>query len=295
MSADIIRAVDELPTNSLTVRALKALDFIAPGQWQNLVGFDNTIRAVTGETDETVIYQCRARCEELYNDKSQGYQRALWLYQTVDSTDKALGAAALANKVGERVSFLGFLNRITPKADKAQSIDLSIKLVSEVVCFTLVNGLPGDSIGDFVAALSSYEKESLIRMAALIAFDGLIPLGPDFLDKVLNTVGSMGPNELAQNGTFQRVQSLIPGGDTAGQLGFINTSLNSVQGWMRSFISERGITQSAVLNNLRGFVDASDDKLDYLAGFLDLSTNYFEHTGTQLLARSLIERAIAEI
>jgi len=295
MSSDIVRAVDALPNDGITVRALRALDFVAPGAWQNVVGFDNTIRAVTGETDETVIYQCRARAEELYNDKSQGYQRALWLYQTVDSTDKALGAAALANKVGEKVSFLGFLNRLTPKADKAQSIDLSVKLVSEVVCFCLVNGLPGDSIGDFVGALSSYESESLIRMAALISFDGLIPLGPDFLDKVLDTMGGLGANELSQNATFQRVQSLIPGGDAGGQLGFINTSLGSVQGWMRSFMGERGLTVESVVASLRQYVDVSDDKLDYLAAFLDMSTNYFEHTGTQLLARSLVERAIGEI
>jgi len=41
------------------------------------------------------------------------------------STDAALGAAALANKVGEKIGFW-VLNRITPKADKAQTIDLSL-------------------------------------------------------------------------------------------------------------------------------------------------------------------------
>jgi hypothetical protein len=30
----------------------------------------------------------------------------MWLYQTVDKTDKALGGAALANKVGERIPLL---------------------------------------------------------------------------------------------------------------------------------------------------------------------------------------------
>jgi hypothetical protein len=39
----------------------------------------------------------------------------------------------------------------------------------------------------------------------------------------------------------------------------------------------------------------SDSKLDYLAAFLDVTTNYYEHTGTQTLARRLIERAYAEI
>jgi hypothetical protein len=32
----------------------------------------------------------------------------MWLYQTVDKTDYALGAAALANKVGEKIPLMGF-------------------------------------------------------------------------------------------------------------------------------------------------------------------------------------------
>jgi len=72
-----------------------------------VVGFENTIRTVTGETDESLIQQIGERAIYLYNDRSQGYQRAMWLYQTVDSTDAALGAAALANKVGENW-LLGF-------------------------------------------------------------------------------------------------------------------------------------------------------------------------------------------
>ena len=101
--------------------SLRSLDFVIPGQWQNIVGFENTIRAVTGETDQDLIQQIGDRAVYLFNDKSQGYQRALWLYQTVDSASSALGAAALANKVGEKIPFLGFLGNLTPKAEKAQT------------------------------------------------------------------------------------------------------------------------------------------------------------------------------
>jgi hypothetical protein len=45
---------------------------------------------------------------------------------------------------------------------------------------------------------------------------------------------------------------------------------------------------------MRGLVDVADDKLDYLAAFLDGTTNYFEHTGIQTVARTLINRAYAE-
>lgn len=295
MSKTIYDLVNELPTNNMTIRVLRALDFVVPGQWENVVGFENTIRKVTGETDPSMIQQIGDRAVWLFNDKSEGYQRALWLYQTVDSTDSALGAAALANKVGEKVSLLGFLNRITPNPEKAQAIDLSIKLVVELVAFCQINGIPGDSIGDFVASLADYEGESLMRMAALVCLDGLIPLGPDFILKAQSTLGNLSPKELEQNATFSRIKTLVPGNSTGGQLDFIGQSFDSVKGWMTNFVEKRDLTPGKVFGNLQNFIEASEGKLDYLAAFLDMTTNYYEHTGIQTLARRLIERAVAEI
>lgn len=295
MSKPIFELVDDLPTNNLTVTALRSLDFVVPGQWENVVGFENTIRKVTGETDEAVIQEIGDRAVWLFNDKSQGYQNALWLYQTVDRTDKALGTAAFANKVGEKIGLLGFLNRITPNSNKAQTIDLSIKLVAELVAFCQINGIPGDSIGDFVASLSDYEGESLMRMAALVCFDGLIPLGPDFLLKAQSILSNLSPKELEQNSTFSSIEKMIPGNNSRSKLDFIGNSFDSVTGWMGNFVAKHGLTPQKVSKNLTKFLEFSDDKLDYLAAFLDVSTNYFEHTGTQTLARRLIERANAEI
>lgn len=295
MSKSIFELVDELPTNNLTISALRTLDFIAPGEWENVVGFVNTIKTVTGETDEDFIQQIGERAVFLYNDRSQGYQRAMWLYQTVDSTDKALGAAALANKVGEKIPLLGFLNRVTPKAEKAQTIDLCLKLVTELVAFCQINGIPGDSIGDFVASLGEYSGESFIRMAALVCFDGLIPLGPGFISRALSGISQTSPQELEQNSTFQNIRDSIPGQDSGSKLNFIGESFDSVKGWMSGLVTSKGLTPEKVANNLQGFIDFSGDKLDYLAAFLDVSTNYYEHTGTQTLARRLIERASAEI
>jgi hypothetical protein len=295
VSKAIYDLVNELPTNNLTIKVLRSLDFVVPGQWENLVGFENTIRKVTGESDEATIQQIGARAVHLFNDKSQGYQRALWLYQTVDSTDSALGAAALANKVGEKIPLLGLLNRVTPNPEKAQTIDLSVKLVAEIVAFCQINGIPGDSIGDFVASLADYGGESLMRMAALVCLDALIPLGPDFLLKAQSTLSNLSPKELDSNSTFNRIKSLIPGNGLGGQLDFIGTSFDSVKGWMGNFVAERNLTPQQVASKIQNFVEVSDDKLDYLAAFLDMSTNYYEHTGTQTLARRLIERAVAEI
>lgn len=296
MSKPIFELVNELPTHNLTTMTLESLDFVAPGQWQNLVGFENTIRAVTGETDESMIQQIGDRAVWLYNDKSQGYQRAMWLYQKVDSADSALGAAALANKVGNKIPLLGgLLTKVTPNPNKAQSIDLCIKLVVELVAFCQINGIPGDSIGDFISALADYSGESLMRMVALVCIDGLIPLGPDFLLKAQSTLNNLNPQELNQNPTFGNVKELIPGGNTQGQLNFIGDSFDSVKGWMSNLVADNNLTPEKVFSRLQSFLEFSNDKLDYVAAFLDMSTNYYEHTGTQTLARRLIERAVAEI
>ncbi len=296
MAKSIFELVDELPTSNITIFTLRSLDFVVPGQWENVVGFTNTIRHVTGETDEDLIQQIGERAIYLYNDKSQGYQRAMWLYQSVDRADSALGAAALANKVGDKIPLLGgLLTRFTPKANKAQAIDLCLKLVVELVAFCQINGIPGDSIGDFVASLGEYSGESLMRMAALVCIDGLIPLGPDFILQAQSHLAQTSPSELQQNNTFQEVNSLIPGGNPTGQLNFIGESFDSVKGWMSNFVSDRGLTPEKVVSNMQRFVEISNDKLDYLGAFLDMTTNYYEHTGTQTLARRLIERAVAEI
>lgn len=294
MSTKIYEKVDKLPKGGLTVMALKSLDKFVPGQWDNLVGFDNTIKKVTGETDEAMVQAIGERAIALFNDKSQGYQRTLWLYETVDSASGLLGAAAMANRIGQD-TFLGFLTNLTPKPEKAQTIDLVVKLVTELVAFCHINGIPGDSLGDFLAALGDYSGESLMRMAALVSFDGIIPLGADFSTKALNLIKGMGPSDLENNPTFKGVQKEIPGDNAKGKLSFITESFESTQGWMDRFVRDRGITQSGLVDNLAGFVEGSKGKLDYLGAFLDVSVKYYEHTGVQTLARRLIERAVAEI
>ncbi|NMG60860.1 hypothetical protein E1H12_20695, partial [Geitlerinema sp. P-1104] len=156
MSKSIQQRVDDLPTRNLTIFSLNALDNIVPGKWENLVGWDNTIKTITQESDPAILDLVSRRAIALYDDKSQGYQTALWLYDTIDRTGSALGTAALGNKIGEKIPLLGFLSKLTPKAEKAQTIDLSLKLVVEVVAFCKINGIPGDSLGDFLRSLSDY-------------------------------------------------------------------------------------------------------------------------------------------
>ncbi|WP_055075825.1 hypothetical protein [Pseudanabaena sp. 'Roaring Creek'] len=295
MSKPIQQLVDELPHSNLTVSALRSLDFIAPGEWHNLVGFVNTIKTVTGETDQDLIQQIGERAIYLYNDRSQGYQRALWLYESVDNTDKALGAEILANKVGENIPLVGFLNKVTPKPEKSQAIDLCLKLVAESTAFCHINGIPPSSLGDFVSSLGEYSGESLIRMVALVCFDGLLPLGANFIQQTLSWIGRIGPNELEQSSTFQTIKDEIPGQSSSSKLNFIGESLDSVKGWMNNLVVSNDLSPEKITRNLQSFANFSDDKLNYIAAFLDVATNYYEHTGTQTIARRLIERAIAEI
>ncbi|NES69186.1 MAG: hypothetical protein F6K24_30140, partial [Okeania sp. SIO2D1] len=62
-----------------------------------------------------------------------------------------------------------------------------------------------------------------------------------------------------------------------------------------NLVSSQGLDPQMIIDHLQGFVDIADDKLDYLAAFLDLTTNYFEHTGTQTVARRLILQAAEEV
>lgn len=290
MSQSISKLVDNLPTSSMTVYLLRSLDFVVPGEWQNLVGFDNTIRAVTGITDKNQIEEIGERAIALYNDHKEVYQQILWLYQTIDRADSAIGAAALANKVGEKISFLSFLNQLTPKADTVQTIDLCLKLVVEVIAFSRLHGVP-TSIETFRNSLANYHNESVMRMAALIAVDGLIPLGPNFILKAQSILGQLNTSQLEGNTTFQSISSTIPGNNTAGKLGFISESFASVKSWMNNFVISRRLTPETIVAHLQQFMTVADDRLDYLAAFLDMSTNYYEHTGTQTVARNLILRA----
>jgi len=71
--------------------------------------------------------------------------------------------------------------------------------------------------------------------------------------------------------------------------------LSSVKDWSTSFVSSHNLGVDKIVSKLRGTLPGVESHLDYLGAFLDMSVNYFEHTGTQSIARSLISRAAAEI
>ncbi|MEL7007590.1 MAG: hypothetical protein AAGM29_03135 [Cyanobacteria bacterium J06588_4] len=286
MSTSIVELVDNLPTDNITVKVLKTISTFTPGKWENLVGFNNTITAVTGVTSTAEIAQIRDRALSLYDDKKQGYQTAVWLYRTVDNTDKAIAAAAIADKLGDKFRFIPFLDKITPKADSIQSVDLRIKLVAELIIFSKLNDLSLNP-SQFAGALKeNYQNEALLRMASLICIDGILPLGVNFVSKVKQDLEQR--DNLKANPAYDAVGELIP---VDNKEEFIDQSFNAAGDWMDSFSQKLGVTPETLSKKLGGFIELADGKLDYLAAFLDGSTNFFEHTGIQTVARRLITEA----
>ena len=295
MAKSIYENVNELSTGGLTVRMLHTLDWIVPGEYKNITKFEEMITAVTGETDQAFIQKVGERAIALYNDRSQGYQRALWLYRSVDSVQGIAGTTAFLSKIGQDVGFLGFLGKLLPKEDTTQAVDLGLKLVTEVAAFCYLNGIPGDHVGDFVESLGDYHHEALMRMGTLVCVDGLLPLGPDFVQKATAMLERTGAAGLAKNERYQRIQGMLPGGSSKESLGYMEKSLGAVQGWIQNFVASHSLTQNKVFQSVKGLSDKIEGKLDYAAAFLDMTTDYFEHTGTQTVARSLISRAAGEV
>lgn len=294
MAKAIYELVDELPRRSLTVAMLQSLDWLVPGDYVNLVGFEETIRAVTGETDTQYVGRVGRRAIELYNDTTQGYQRGLWIYRAADSVQGIAGTAALVEKISESFSFLKWFGVLTPKSEVSQSIDLAVKLVSEVVAFLNINGRPGENIGEFVESLTDYRDESRMRLATMIAVDGVLPLGPEFLSKAIDRIQG-NPDQVRQNDRFQRLRGLLPGDSSSDQIGFMGQSLSALTGFVPDFIKQHGITQNRIIDSVQNLSDKYEGSMDYLAAALDMTTDYFEHTGTQTVARQLITRAVSEI
>src|SRR3954453_2974329 len=100
MSEPIHALVDQLSTSGLTVTLLRALDYVVPGQWENITSFQRMIESATGETDPALVQKVGERAILLYNSEPS-YARAVSIFQLVDSESTGAGAAALANRLGD--------------------------------------------------------------------------------------------------------------------------------------------------------------------------------------------------
>jgi hypothetical protein len=287
------RLLEELPSTNLTTLVLRGLDYVVPGQWENVTNLEEMIKKVTGEEDQGIIQQVGERAITLYTDSSQGYQRAIQVFTLVDSVGTMAGAVTMTHQLGERFNW-DLLKDHTPKPDTAQAIDAGIKFAAELVTFTLTNGIPGDSVGDFARAVQQYEKEDVMRLAAWLAFDCVLPLGPGFFSKILGALNDFTEDQLANHPRFAKIAGYLPGG-IGEQKALVIRNLEEQQGHLEGFVNEKGITQESLLERVKGWVDASDAKLDLVSSMIDVMTDYFEHTGVQSVARRVVSRAYGEI
>jgi hypothetical protein len=294
MSESIVRLLEALPETSLTTRALDAVDAIVPGTWTNITSFRGLIEDETGESDEAVIQAIGEKAIALFADPDTGFQRAVTLYSAVDSGATVAGLASLAGKLAEDVSWLSFLDGVTPKPETAQAIDAALKLAAEVAAFVATQGLPGDGVGDFAASVMHAAKEDKIRLTAWVLYDGILPLGPDFLSHAIDAVTG-GFASLEESPLYQKVKGFLPGSGEEEQRGHLLGVLTASAPWIGEITQRPEASQAGIADRVKGFLDGAEGKLDYAASILDLSTNIFEHTGIQTVARRCIRRAYAEV
>jgi hypothetical protein len=164
-----------------------------------------------------------------------------------------------------------------------------------MLAFTQVNGLPGDSFAAFGDSLREYSGEARVRMAALVCFDALLPLGDNALQRLDDLLGQVGSRELHQLPSYAGMASLLPGRGDAAHLSFMRRGVDQWLGWADGFVGDLGLSGQRAVRALESTLGPWHGGMEQLATFLDAFTDTYSHTGVQAVARRLVERAAAEI
>jgi len=295
MSATVLERLERLPRRNLTVLALRGISTLVPGSWQNQTSPEALISEVLGSDDPDLVQQVRARADELSRARHEGYRRALSLYDAVNRSQKAAGGLRVLANVAGALPLVKRLAVLTPASQTLQAVDLSLKVAAEMLAFTQVNGLPGDSFAAFGDSLREYSGEARVRMAALVCFDALLPLGDNALHRLDGLLGQVGSRELHQLPSYAGMASLLPGRGDAAHLSFVRRGVDQWLGWADGFVGDLGLSGQRAVRALETTIGPWHGGLEQLATFLDAFTDTYSHTGVQAVARRLVERAAAEI
>jgi hypothetical protein len=295
MSATVLERLERLPRRNLTVLALRGISTLVPGGWQNQTSPEALITDVLGSDDLDLVQQVRARADELSRARHEGYRRALSLYDAVNRSQKAAGGLRVLANVAGALPLVKRLAVLTPASQTLQAVDLSLKVAAEMLAFTQVNGLPGDSFAAFGDSLREYSGEARVRMAALVCFDALLPLGDNALHRLDGLLGQVGSRELHQLPSYAGMASLLPGRGDAAHLSFMRRGVDQWLGWADGFVGELGLSGQRAVRALETTIGPWHGGMEQLATFLDAFTDTYSHTGVQAVARRLVERAAAEI
>ncbi|MEI7665689.1 MAG: hypothetical protein WCI65_06550 [Synechococcaceae cyanobacterium ELA263] len=291
----VLERLDRLPRRNLTVLALKGISTLVPGGWHNTTSANELISSVLGSSDAALIAQVRARADVLSRARHEGYGRALSLYDAVNRSQKAAGGLRLLANVAAVLPLVKRAANLTPTSDTLQAVDLSLKVAAEMLAFTQVNGLPGDSFAEFGSSLGEYAGEARVRMAALICFDALLPLGDQGLQRLDGLLGRVGQRELRLSPAYAGMAAMIPGRGDEAHLGFLRRGVDQWLGWAAGFASDLGLSGQKAVQALESSLGPWQGGFEQLATFLDAFTDTYQHTGVQAVARRLVERAAAEI
>ena len=295
MSATVLERLERLPRRNLTVLALRGISTLVPGGWQNQTSPEELISDVLGSDDLELVQQVRARADELSRARHEGYRRALSLYDAVNRSQKAAGGLRVLANVAGALPLVKRLAVLTPASQTLQAVDLSLKVAAEMLAFTQVNGLPGDSFAAFGDSLREYSGEARVRMAALVCFDALLPLGDNALHRLDDLLGQVGSRELHQLPSYAGMASLLPGRGDAAHLSFVRRGVDQWLGWADGFVGDLGLSGQRAVRALEATIGPWHGGMEQLATFLDAFTDTYSHTGEQAVARRLVERAAAEI
>lgn len=299
----VIEALHALPTGGLTVKALEALDFAVPGEWANVTRFDDLLVEVSGIDNPVILATLRSRALALQNDPAQHFDEALRVYQLVDTMDQVAAGAAMASKVGGLLGSFGgigdMISKVAPKPETTQCVDAGVKLVAELVAFGLLNGIPSadaDGLARFTGALADYGRYDLMRIAAWVVYDGLLPLGPDFLPKMIGTFTEAASSDaLTNNRVFASLGERLPGSSLPEKRAFMVTTLQRTGDWVERFVADRGLSHDRVMGQLESVLSLAGGTGDYVAAAVDAGTALTSHTGTQTVARSLARTVLHDL
>lgn len=290
----VLERLERLPRRNLTVLALKGIGSLAGG-WQNITSADALISDVLGTSDPALLAQVRARADALSRARHEGYGRALSLYDAVNRSQKASGGLRVLANVTGGLPLVKQMARIVQPSDTLQAVDLSLKVAAEMLAFTQVNGLPGNSFADFAAALQDYAGEAKVRMAALVCFDALLPLGDQALERLEDLLAGVSGRDLRQLPAYGAMAGLLPGRGDEAHLSFLRQGVGTWLGWAGGFIGSLALTGQRAVHALESTLGPWQGSFEGLAAFLDAFTDTYQHTGVQAVARRLVERAAAEI
>ena len=122
-----------------------------------------------------------------------------------------------------------------------------------------------DGLARFTGALADYARYDLVRIGAWVVFDGLVPLGPDFVQKIVGTWKDLASNDVAGNAAFKALAGKLPGDSMDDKRGFAIQALDKTGEWVTRFVEDKQLTQQGALQSLQGALKVADGGLDYVA------------------------------